>query len=297
VIVVARTSSIREALSPDQIDSIVDRVRRDRALSVATLRIGKLASGAQGQLLAALAKAGLEHTGKAIRLPIRDQLRAIMSGAAAEGLAVTTVQRAVKGARNALEVKLVVRELIEQGELVLIADSRTARLATACDVLSSQELATLASLALQLSGLAKATRAVKGKPRPTLRRSALADARRVLERLTGARAGESMPSEVATTPQSSESVRAALQAAFRIAPTQTGLVRVPDVIRSLEHAYPLGGLLAALEALAREGGLELRPESAVVRLPDAERARCPIGLDGTPLSYARLLEPQGEVRS
>jgi hypothetical protein len=77
--------------------------------------------------------------------------------------------------------------------------------------------------------------------------------------------------------------------ALKLAPAHAGLVRVPDVVRALETEYAHATLIDALDAMARDGTLELRPESAIARLSDEDRARCPVGLDGTPLSYARLL--------
>jgi hypothetical protein len=80
-----------------------------------------------------------------------------------------------------------------------------------------------------------------------------------------------------------------MRLALHLAPARAGLVRVPDVVRALEQDHARAALLAALDAMARDGTLELRPESAIAGLSGEDRARCPVGPDGTPLSYARLL--------
>jgi hypothetical protein len=167
--------------------------------------------------------------------------------------------------------------LVAEGELVIVADGRTQRVAAAGPQwLSEAELGAVGELAQALAALAKATRAAKGKPRPTIARGTLDAPLRSLQTLAGRR-GSTPP------------VSAALHAALQAAPTAAGLVRVPDVVRSLETDYARITLLNALEAMALEGNLELRPESAIAGLSDEDRACCPAGLDGTPLSYARLL--------
>jgi hypothetical protein len=141
--------------------------------------------------------------------------------------------------------------------------------------LSEAELAAVAEVAQTLAGLARVTRAAKGKPRLTLDRRVLSQPLRVLRELAPG--------------SDARSVRAALRVALEHAPAHAGLVRVPDVVRALETEYAHATVLDALDAMARDGTLELRPESAIAGLSDEDRARCPVGIDGTPLSYARLL--------
>jgi hypothetical protein len=266
---------LRESFTPDELASIVERARNERAVALTSLKLGKLSSKAQGELLDAIARAGLEHTGKAIRVALRKQLRDLIKAAGASGIPSTTIARQVNGARSA-EVAVAVRELIRDGELALLAGARTSRLTVSSpDLLRDDELATLTELAQGLAKLLKTTRAAKGKPRPTLSRSVLEDPLRVLQDLAAK--------------QDASRTRTALRSALATAPLSAGLVRVPDVIRALESQHSRSSLLAALDAFAREGQLELRPDSAIGRLPDDDRARCPVGIDGTPLVFARPL--------
>jgi hypothetical protein len=148
------------------------------------------------------------------------------------------------------------------------------------ELLTDTELDQLAALATRLSALLKSTKASKTKPRATLARKAL--------RVALAELGALARGREAT------SVEDVVRAAFLNAPAPSGLVRVPDVIRALEPVHPRSALLAATDALARAGVLELRPEASIARLAEDDRIRCPIGPDGTPLSYARMItQPQG----
>jgi hypothetical protein len=266
----------RESLPDEIIDAIVARVRNENGVALRALRLGKLSARAHAQLLSALARANLEHTGMSIRVPLRDQVRAAVDRAGEAGIPTKALAREVKGARSAAELGLVVRELIADGRLVIVAHGRAQRAAAPGPWwLRERELSALGDAAQALAGLAKATRAAKGKPRPTLDRRALQEPLRVLQELAGR--------------SDAGSVRAALRVALELAPAHAGLVRVPDVVRALEPDHARAAVLDALDDMARAGTLELRPESAIAGLPDVDRARCPVGLDGTPLSYARLV--------
>jgi hypothetical protein len=190
----------------------------------------------------------------------------------------------VKGARSAAELRLVVRQLLDEGVLAQVAESGGARLCLRGEqLLSTAELDQLAALVDQLSALARATRPAADKPRATLARAAL---QQPLDALAALVRG----------PQRAQGLHEALQAAFFAAPSAAGLIRVPDVIRALEHAFPRAALLAGSVQLAQQGVLELRPEASIGRLAEEDRARCPRALDGTPLSSARLTQRQ-EVRA
>jgi hypothetical protein len=268
----------RESISGEVIDAVVARVRDENGVAVSALRLGKLSARAHAELLSVLARANLEHTGKAIRVPLRDQVQAAVERAGETGIPTKALAREVKGARSSAELGLVIRDLIADGKLVIVAEGRAQRAAApGPQWLRETELAALAEVAQTLAALAKATRAAKGKPRPTLGREVFQRPLQVLKELAG-----NSGAEVAQ-------VRDAMRLALELAPSHAGLVRVPDVVRALETDYAHGALLDALDAMARDGTLELRPESAIAGLSDEDRARCPVALDGTPLSYARLL--------
>ncbi len=73
-----------------------------------------------------------------------------------------------------------------------------------------------------------------------------------------------------------------------------GMAFVPDVARSL-LPEPLERIQEALLAAARARKVELRPESGVGRLTEAELRLCPRGHDGLVLSWARLLEDETAI--
>lgn len=273
----ARASSTpRTSVDSATLDSIVERVRREGALKPASLGLGKLSRTAEAELVEGLARAGIEHTGKALRVPVREQVLALLDGSGDDGVAAAALARGLKGARSAAEVALVLRELSDEGRIAPLVAGRSVRWARRGEsILAESELDELAALAKLLAEFAKKTKAPKGKPRPTLSRATLEDAGNRLHRLV--------------SPTSSQSLRSALLDALSSAPSTGGLVRVPEVVRGLEATRPRPELLAELEALAREGLLELRPEAAIGRMTEADRSACPRALDGTPLSYAKLV--------
>jgi hypothetical protein len=339
----ARTSAgISDALR-HRLEALAAQVRRERAASARSLGLGKLSRAEQAELLSALGRAGLEHTGQAIRVPLGEQVRECLARAGAQGLREAVLAREVKGARSAAELRLTLQTLLQEGAIIKLLDEDGMRLASsAARALTSAELDQLAALAKRLGVLAQATRAGNKPPRPTLARSALEAPRALLNQLAGgrataqqapvalapersaddaapdrapavllaARAGEAAPGQPAAAGHAvhqalhataapdqpaaaGHAVQQALHAAFLVAPAASGLIRVPEVIRALERLYPRAALVAAASTLARRGEIELRPEASIRRFPEAERARCPLAPDGTPLSNARVTQPSG----
>jgi hypothetical protein len=296
----ARTSAgISDALL-HRLEAIAIQVRRERATSARALGLGKLTRGEQVELLSALGRAGLEHTGKAIRVPLAEQVRDCLAQAGGQGLLEVALARDVKGARSVAELRQTLQELLEQGAIVRLVDEGGMRLATsAARALTGAELDQLAALAKRLGVLARATRTRDNGPRPMLARRVLEPPRALLNQLAGVREPAPTPELGPRAPEPgpeevpSDALQQLLLAAFLVAPAQAGLIRVPDVIRALERLHPRAALLAAASALARRGEIELRPEASIGRLAREQRMRCPRALDGTPLSNARLLQPTG----
>jgi hypothetical protein len=307
----ARTSAgIPDALT-HRLEAIAAQVRRERATSARALGLGKLTRSEQVELLSALGRAGLEHTGKAIRVPLAEQVRDCLVQAGGQGLAETELAREVKGTRGIAELRHTLQQLLEQGAIVRLVDEGGMRLATsAARALTGAELDQLAALAKRLGVLARATRARDDGPRVTLARRVLEAPRALLHQLAGvreptaaadcgARAEPRASTLAARAPEpsteeaASDALQQQLLAAFLVAPAPAGLIRVPDVIRALERLHPRAALLAAASSLARRGEIELRPEASIGRLAREQRIRCPRALDGTPLSNARLLSPAG----
>jgi hypothetical protein len=286
-----RSARTPETLSELRLAEVIAEVQRERAVLVRTSGLAKLTRGAQVQLLEALARAGLEHTGEMIRVPLRQQVRDALLRAGELGISESQLARAVKGARSAAELRLITRELAGEGVLASVAEGNARRFVLrSAQLLADLELDRLAALATQLSALAKATKPSKVGPRTTLERRALEAPLAQLAAL----ARERTAAKVEARGSAQQAVEDAVRAAFLAAPAASGLVRVPDVIRALEPVHARSALLAATDALARAGVLELRPEASITRIAEEDRVRCPIGPDGTPLSYARMMtQPQG----
>ena len=119
----ARQVSKRESLDSDRLAAIVEQVRQQRALKPAVVGLSKLTSSEQAQLQSALAKAGLEHTGKVLRVPVGDQLLDLVQRSdGAEGIANAQLVAAIKGSSKA-EVARTLAELVDAGELSIVITS------------------------------------------------------------------------------------------------------------------------------------------------------------------------------
>ncbi len=259
-------------LTPEQLALLIDRVKAAGTLSTAALKLGKLAAEARAAATSALLAAGFEVTDKGARVPLATQLATLVAAAGERGVALAVATNGLKGARNPAEKKAAIDGALASGALALAIEGKQSMLLPVSDaLLSPAELDRLPSLLENLKQLVKATKAKPGKPRPTIARV------RWLAAIALDAAKQAPPS-----------IETALRVALAAAPAPMGLVRVPEVVASLEASHARTALVAALDALARAGAVELRPESGLQRMSDEDRARCPIGFDGTPLSYARL---------
>lgn len=260
--------------SAEPTDSLIARVRSASAIGKSALKWGKLDPAAQASLRAALEAAGLELTEKHARVPLAEQLERVVRAAEDRGLPLPQLTRAIKGAQSGVELRAVIDAQIAAGAIALVTDGKVERVVLAsADLLGVAELDRLPALLASLRALVARTKTTSGKPRATVRRATL---RALFDGEAAKVAGAA-------------NVKTALLDAFAGAAAPTGLVRVPEVIGTLEPVYARGALLAALDALARAGAVELRPESGLQRMSDEDRARCLMALDGTPLSYARVI--------
>jgi hypothetical protein len=283
----------RASLSRGDIDVIIERARRERGFDPKLGSIGKLPAEERGLLQRAVSAAGLEHTDRYIRVPVREQVCALIRNHSA-GLTLVELDKAVKGGSKKdlkEEVRIAVTSLAKAGELSQVVSGNTTRFAiSGPDFLSPRDLTKLDTGLRELAKLVNATKATKSRKPRTLLRSAIVELlHKLLLETDGDLKRALSPAE--------KPIRSALELALRGARTYTGLIRVPEVVAALEEHYPRKELLSGLIDLANDGGVELRPESGIGRLKADERARCPVGLDGSPLSYARLLDSQPEAVS
>lgn len=278
----AASTSTSPSLTSEQLAALIDRVKAAGTLSSAALRLGKLSAEGRAAATAALVAAGLELTDKGARVPLDTQLAARVAAAGERGVALAEATRGLKGARSPAEKKAAIDGALASGALALAIEGGKPVLLPVSDALLSQaELDRLPSLLEGLRQLVKETKGKPGKPRPTISRV------RWLATVALDAAKQALVPE-ARPPGPQRPIETALRDALAIAPAPMGLVRVPEVVASLEPLHARQALVAALDALARAGAVELRPESGLARMSDEDRARCPIGFDGSPLSYARL---------
>jgi hypothetical protein len=259
-------------------------VRESGAVALRTIKPprGKLSRRAEGMLFDALARRGLERTARALRVPLRGQLAALL--AAGEPIATAALRKQLKGVASAAEIKLVIGDEVRAGRAALVMRAGKEHIAApSAALLSREEVAHVAALARALSRLAASARPARstgaraGQPPRTLLRAEL---RALLEPLHRAASGAADSDPLAL-------VMAA--AAEQTNPT-TGLAFVPEVARALDGRLEGEALRAALVSAARSGMVELRPESGIELLSPAEAAACPRGPDGSPLSWMRLVD-------
>ncbi len=268
---------------PDGLAEETERaVRQSGALPLRRIKPaqGALSRRAQGLLLETLARRGLERTARALRVPLRDQVAALLAGGAP--IATAALRKQLAGVESAAELKLVVRDLVRAGRAALVMRAGKEHIAARDGALLSREqVAQIADVARKLARLAASAKARAGQPPRTLLRvnvlALLDPARRSLD------AGDSGDADGDPVALVIAAVRE------RIDPT-TGLAFVPEVARALDGRLAGDALRAALVGAARSGLVELRPESGVELLTPADAAMCPRGPDGSPLSWLRLVD-------
>jgi hypothetical protein len=251
------------------VDEVEQAVRAARALTFRKLTSVKLARNAEALLHEALAHRGLERTGKHLRVPLAEQLGALLS--AEPEVPIKTLRRRLGGVSSAAELKRALAELVADGEAVVVLDGKAEGLCRPGPHLFGQaELEALRDLAVRLTKLLRSVKARKGQLPRTLRRAVIPP---LLAPWSGA------------GPRN-----AVLEALRRMARVGGALVFVPELVRDLSDHLAPAEVHRILEVAARDGEVELRPESGVGLLTAAEAALCPILPDGTRLSYVRRLE-------
>jgi hypothetical protein len=213
-------------------------------------------------VLERLAQLGIESTGTWLRRPPLEQLRALVAkGPVRE----KELARALKGVtpperKRAIDAALRERSVVRvlRGREVFLAAPSEAWL----DAAGSQELA-------RVTGeLAKLVKSLKiGKPGAlALERSALTVFEKALHELAACLAEDVLWSAL-------------------VSRSEREIVSVPELVRAA--GLPAEDARRALLRLDREGLVELRAESGIALLSEADATLCPRGSDGFPLSFLR----------
>jgi hypothetical protein len=253
------------------VDEVEAAVRQAGAVPLGKLTRVRLTRRAGGLLHEALARRGLERTGRVMRIPVREQVTAALAGGP---VATAALRKRVRGLAGAGELTLVVADLARSRRAAVVMRSGVEHVAQPSpDVLAAEELAAVRDLASALGKAAASTRARAGRPGRSLWR---ADVIALLDRAGAGLGGGADP------------VAMVVDAVRRHSSPTTGLAPVPTIARALGRDVK-GALLAAAAA----GLVELRPESGVGLLAPDDAELCPRGPDGWPLSWARELQRGG----
>jgi hypothetical protein len=184
------------------------------------------------------------------------------------------------GGPPAAELGRVLGDLVRTGAIRLVVRG-TSEVLVGCgeQILELDPLARLARLAAELQACVRKMGA-KGPARSILRE----DVERFASELRELASAQGAP---AATPKS---VWARVSTAMRRLEDPTlRLVSIPDLVRALEAELPAAQVHAALRAGARDGLVQLRPDSSPDLLSEADRSLCLPGPGGAVLSYANLL--------
>lgn len=171
-----------DEVPPGFTDEVERTVRESGALSLRRVKPAgvKLSRRAEHALFEKLARRGLERTATQLRVPLREQLAALLGRG--EPIASAALRKELRGVSNAAELKLVTGELVRAGRAALVVRSGKEHIAPRSPaLLSPGELRRLQELAQALARAATSARPRSGQPPRTLLRAdvaALLDAAR-----------------------------------------------------------------------------------------------------------------------
>jgi hypothetical protein len=265
-----------DRIEPALIDAVEQAVRSAGAVPLTKLTREKLTPGARDELLRSVEARGLERAAKAMRVPLEQQILALVQGGAR--VARRDVPKRVKGA-TAAEITKTIEKLVRAGKARLVVRTQIEVLAGNSErVLSPGEIAQLAKLHKDLGAALKKVNA-KGPARSILREDIAA----LLAPIQRSAAPEEAPPGRARDIVESE-IR-------RLEDPALKLVRIPDLVRALAGRLSANDVHQALSDAAASGAVELRPEAGSEFLPAEDALLCPPGPRGTVFSYARRIAP------
>lgn len=273
------TAPARNDVDAALVRGVEEAVRRAGAVLLARLTKEKLTPAARATLEEQLTASGLERTPKAMRVPLAEQLLALVQAGAR--VPVKELGKRVKGASPAAEIKTALDALRKQGRVRVVIRTEVEVLVGPGDrVLEPSEVTHLVKLAAALGKTLKKVTA-KGLPKALLRED-LATLLGPLEAITRARIEPAGDGVSARRELLGETVA-------RLEDPKLELVRVPDLVRALAGRLPTADVHRALEEAASAGWIELRPEAGGEFLKAEDAALCPPGPRGTVLFFARRL--------
>src|SRR5580692_4667141 len=241
----------------------------DREKAIPRSKVGP--PSVRDRVLDALRLEGFEVTAKVVRVPIEEQLGAVLRDGGY--LAFNTIASHVRGA-TAAEAKQVATTLTDSGRARKILRTATETLVPVTeDVVADKGLAIASKRA---SDLARQLHNAARKGVGVLR----SDIAQALDGVLPAPSRSAAPHR----PDSSLELDVLLRAVDATRDAKVGLSFVPKVVGLLSADFGHATAQKALLDAASRGLLELRPEGGLGRLSEAERMTCPEGPQGTRLS-------------
>jgi hypothetical protein len=266
----------------EDIEALVSRARQalDEQGAVKKAALAR-AVPTRAEVARRLEALGYDVTKSAVRVALDAQLRAALAHGAA--ISLSSCGDHVAGA-TATEAKKAALSLVKQGGARLVLRGKALSLfATSEKVLSRAALE-------KLAGLAKAAAsALKDKNGATL---LARDVRDQLDAALELEENREKSLGASARPTMDQALVRVLGAVSSKCDARTGLSFVPDVVREVGTFFEPEAARAALVEAAERGLLELRPEGGMGRVSIEDLALCPLGPEGTRLSWARRVDAQ-----
>lgn len=275
---VPRKTGLVDAISPQIITEAEARIRASQTLPFARLTSVKLAPKALDELLAHLVSLGLERTSKTVRVPLVAQIESLVSNGAR--IARKDVAKRVKGATKT-EIDSALTKLIREKRIHLVVRTQTEVLVSGNEVVLG--LTEVQQLTKAISTLAKTVKKVqaKGLPKTILRED--------LDVVLGS--SVLMPKFAAPNMSEENAERLVVDALRRLESPNIKLVRIAELVRTLESQLPKREVHRVLNKAFEGGTIELRPDGGSEFLKPEDAALCIPGPRGTIFSYARRISP------
>jgi hypothetical protein len=283
--------ALLDAPAPEHVDEAERAVRERGAVAKKKLVKVRLSRSGESALLAALEQRGLERTAGGARVPLAEQLERALSDRGA--LAISGLAKILAGC-SAKEARSAAYAAARAGTAALLKDGKREVLAPLEQALDAAAVGRLEASARDLKNALRALEALLRGRNATKTRPAYgiakSEAARVGAQLAAASGQRpSLPMTRSSAPPPGPDARARVIAAVRsLVRGGPPLVFVPDVVKALRHELGTPAVHDALRQAAAEGAIELRPESGLDRLSEAERLACLVGPSGRLVSYVRL---------
>jgi hypothetical protein len=273
----ARMAARKKPVPSLDVGATIERISQEVAERGACIRAAcKVPKAFWPEVQAKLTQRGLEVTPKFVRRPLRDQLLTLLATGAVLPLAGTALARHVSGAAGPEAAKAALA-LVQSKEAQAVMRARGLFLVgPTANVIPLQALSPSIKA---IDATLKLAKKAATKKVSLLREDFDALLAPVCE------AARPTPAQ-ASTPSS----RSVVEVALGLVDSSVGLAFVPAVVRALAAGSTVQAARAALLDAAGRGQVELRPESGLGRLRDEDRDLCIPALDGTPLSWLRIVK-------